>query len=399
VAQSVWHRAEPSEERFSGAVVRIPQPSVRDSQPLQAAVLDFYKSWLIEQKPQLALSYMSVKANACIAAFATGESANDGMIRLRLFGHMRKANQEPGDVGHLNDVLHAVVTLAPDSRPIEQPDGGLFYLANLTDSLARRLDCRKTFDVPLAEDLPRAEGSFGDYYSAFTVIRSRDHKDSGQPLFQVWHREEGSWKIVSWHLKNPLDHRNGPQLAGAQDAESGGAKTDATDPQLLTTVQRFLQVWLVNRDLPATLKSVAPEAQPCAISATAASTASTPAAEQRWFSEVAAEIPKRDTLTNMIERVEFSHARMREVKHPDQNSYLLVQISDDLASMYNCMALRGGITPRATANGTDKTFYTLNTYQTMFQPRHTDGDRGTVVLTWARRQDRWMIISFDVLTY
>jgi hypothetical protein len=46
-----------------------------------------------------------------------------------------------------------------------------------------------------------------------------------------------------------------------------------------------------------------------------------------------------------------------------------------------------------------KAFYTLNVYQTMFQPRHSGGDRGTVVLTWARRQNRWAVISFDVLTY
>jgi hypothetical protein len=35
----------------------------------------------------------------------------------------------------------------------------------------------------------------------------------------------------------------------------------------------------------------------------------------------------------------------------------------------------------------------------MFQPRHKTGDRGTVVLTWARRQNRWMVIAYDILTY
>ena len=38
------------------------KPEVRDSQPVQAAALDFFKDWLVDGKPQIALAYMSVKA-------------------------------------------------------------------------------------------------------------------------------------------------------------------------------------------------------------------------------------------------------------------------------------------------------------------------------------------------
>jgi len=341
---------------------------------------------------------MSVKANACIAAYATGESARDSMIRLRLFERMRKLNQELGDVERLNDVLQGVVTFAPGSRPVQQPHGSLFYIANVQDSLARALDCRKTFELRLAQDLPRATTRFGDYYSAFTIIRAKDNKGSGQQLFQVWHREGDTWKIVSWHLENPFDESNGPRLVEAQAAESGEAKTNAADPQLIKTIQEFLYAWLVKRDIPVALKSVAPEAQSCAVIGTAPHNASSPAAEQKWFAAVAADIPKRDTLIGAIQRVEFSDSHMREAEHSDPDSYSLVQISDDLASMYTCTALRNGMKP-ATGDIIGKPFYTLNIYQIMFQPRHTEGDRGTVVLTWARRQGRWMVISFDVLTF
>ncbi len=387
------------------------KPDVRDSQPVQAAVLDFYKDWLVDGKPQTALSYLSVKANACIAQFNTNESAGDSLIRLRFYEHMRKArlqlvaNDPDGKISKLDEVLRGTVMLAPGARPIDQPNGGLFSIANIPDTVARALDCRKTLNLVLAQDLPRASNKLGDYYSSSTILRAKNDPGAGQVLYLVWHREEGTWKIVSWHLENPTEKAIGPELSEGLDSgtENGSnSKSAAADPALVAATQHFLQNWLLTRDTAATLKSVAPEALPCGPLDEDVKTKPTPAvqqaATQKWFTDVAKDIPKKETLPATIQRVDFAHPHMQETSHPNSSAYSLVRISDALASMSNCNFRVSGakITP---ADAMGKAFYTLNVYQTMFQPRHKTGDRGTVVLTWARRQNRWMVIAYDVLTY
>jgi len=379
------------------------RPSVRDSQPVQAAVLDFYNDWLVNGKPQIALSYLSVKANACIASFETGENASDSLVRLRFYEHMRKAQSKLGTVGKLDDVMHAVVMLGPGAKPIEQPSGAIFSIANIPDDLARALDCRKTSRMVLAEDLPRASNRLGDYYSASSFIRAKDDTGPGQLLYLVWHREEGTWKIVSWHLENPMEKATGLDLLQAESPDGGGKEKDSNgDPALIAATQHFLHIWLVARDAAATAKSIAPEALSCGLSNPPTKRKPTLAeqqvATQKWLAEVDKDIPNKDTLAAMIERVDFSHTHMQEITHPNPSAYLLVRISDALAAMSNCdYRVSGAKMPPGDTIG--KAFYTLNIYQTMFQPRHTNGDRGTVVLTWARRQNRWVVIAFDVVTY
>lgn len=305
------------------------RPRVGDSQPVQAAVQDFYKSWLVDKQPEQSLSYISVKANACIAAFS-GESARDSLIRLRLLEHMRKVNRDFRDVRSLDDLLL------------------------------------------------RAPGDTGP----------------GQILYQVWHREERTWKVVTWHLEDPFASHP-PRLAEREASETGGPKVAAADPGLAPSTERFLKGWLVARDRAEALAS---EARPCANLDSETNKQSAALAERAWFREVAATMPRADSLAGVIQRVEFSHSQMQEISHPNQDSYLLVRVSDDLASMYNCAPRSAGAKP-GPADAMGKAFYNLNVYQTLFQPRHKDGDRGTVVLTWARRQDRWMVIGFNIVTY
>jgi len=365
------------------------RPPIPASEPVQTAVNDFYMSWLVDKKPELSLSYVSVSANACIAAFS-GQSARDNLIRLRLLQHMRHTSEQLGPVNNLGEVLQGSVVLGDGAVPVVQPEGKLFFVAQLTDTLARRIDCRKVYNLRLAEDLPYASDKMQSYFSSSSVIRSANRKTPGEFLYLVWHRESGVWKIVSWYLQNPLALNNGPQSADEETEEGGGPEVNP-DPGLAPVTARFLKTWLVSRDIPAALRYVAPNVDTNL-------NKSAPLTEQKWFQRVAADMPKGTTLNDVIQPVDISHPQMRKVNHPNGDAYILVRISDDLSSMYDCKARKAGakIGP---GDAIGKAFYTLDDYQTAFQPRHKTGDRGTVVLTWARRQNRWMVVAFDVVTY
>lgn len=373
------------------------KPAINDAQPVEVAIHDFFQSWLMAKKPELSLSYVSVKANACIAGFS-GESATQSLIRLRLLEHMRKANKQVGDTRDLDEALHAVVILGPAAQPIQQPYGKLFSVANITDSTAREIDCRLTQGMSLAEDLPSATNRLGDYFSSSTVIRGPDSRTGGQLLYMVWHKEEGTWKIVGWHLVNPYATSNGPKLADAEKPESSEAANMVADPGLVASTDQLLTTWLVKKDIPDTLKLVSAEARTCANLEGQKSKSGKKLTQAGWFEQVAGEMPKSATLSGAIQRAAVSHPQMQEVSHPEQNAYLLVRISDDIASMYDCAGRSAGVKPGPTT-AMGKAFYTLNVYQAIFEPQHDKGDRGTVVLTLARRQNRWMIIAYDVVTY
>jgi hypothetical protein len=187
--------------------------------------------------------------------------------------------------------------------------------------------------------------------------------------------------VVGWHLENPFAASIGPSLAEKESSETRAVENDAADPGLAASTDNFLKRWLLTRDLPATLNLVAPEARPCANLEKATNGEADAQTEQSWFQQVAHEVPKSDTLSAAIQRVEVSHSHMREISHPDRNAYVLVRVSDDLASMYDCASRSSGAKP-GPMDAVGKAFYILNVHQTMFQPRHDKGDRGTVVLTW-----------------
>jgi hypothetical protein len=378
------------------------KPRVRDSENVEVAVRDFYQAWIVEAKPQLALAYMSVKANACIEEFGSGESAKNSMVRLRVFEHMKNANRKLGKVNSLDEVLHGIVMVDQGAVPVDQPNGKIFAISQLPDDLARTLDCRKTLRLPLVEDLPRASHTLGHFYGISTILKAKDSQGPGQLLYQIWTREEKSWKIVSWYLENPFKLSSSPSLATA-DAKNVATPGNApANAELSRATDSFLQDWLISRDFAKAAQSFAPESLQCAPLAFSSKKSSAPSGYEallkKWLEEVADTVPRKDKLDAIIQTTDYDRSNVQPVPHSNSKWYALLKVSDDLARMSNC-AFRnsGAAVQRAATSGTPT--FTLNTYETIFQPKHHEGDRGAVVLTWSGRKGLWKITAFSVVTY
>jgi len=376
------------------------KPRVSASDSVEAAVRDFFQSWLVDGRPQQSLSYISVKANACVAEYGKGQSAKSGLVRLRVYQHMKQMNRILGKVDSLDDVLHGTVVLGKGTQPVEQPYGKLFALAQVPDDLARSLDCRKTLGVPLVLDLPPASHALGRYFASSTLIRPRNSQGPGQFLYYIWTREEGTWKIVSWYLENPFDL---PLETTTQSAAATpSTQTVERNPELARAVHALLQDWLVARDFTAAARFFAPESLPCAQlemnangqrSATANS-----ALLQTWLKQVAGALPVKDSLAEEIQTVAFDPNHKQMVQHAHEHTYVLLRVSDDLALMSSCSFRGSGRAVDRNASTGEPSFQ-LNTYQSIFEPRHREGDRGAVVLTWAQRNSRWVVVAFKVEQY
>lgn len=205
---------------------------------------------------------------------------------------------------------------------------------------------------------------------------------------------------VSWYLENPFNLTEVPKTKPA-DTIITGSKPDLERPQLASAVDRLLQAWLVNRDFIDAAHFFAPESLPCArleIGSEKPSSATTNANLLKWLEEVAGALPHGANLEASIQDVDYDLSQKVKVSHPNAHSYILVEVSDDLARMSNCTFRSSGLAVSRNASTGEPTFQ-LETYQAAFQPKHRTGDRGAVVLTWARRDDKWRVVAFSIEQY
>jgi hypothetical protein len=377
------------------------KPKVDDSKPVNDAAADFFKSWLIDQRPQISLSYISVKANACIAQFGAGESAREGLIRLRTYQHMKNINQRIGKVDSLDEVLHGTVILGEGAQPVVQPDGSIFSVSQLPNDVARSLDCRVTQGLHLAEALPHASRTYGHYYGVSTVLRSKDKKTPGQLIYLIFAREEKSWRIVSWYLENPFQLPQAPKKKGA-DTLLAASQPDLQRPRLVYALNTLLEDWLVKENFTEAAQYFAPESFACAKlesgSARASNSPATAAQLEKWLAQVAGVVPNGADLEASIQDVSYDPSQKLRVSHPHTHAYVLVEVPDDLARMSSCSFRSSGEAVSRNAS-TGAATYDLNTFQSTFEPKHRSGDRGAIVLTWARRNDKWKVVAFHIENY
>jgi hypothetical protein len=373
-------------------------PRLRGSIPVQDAINDFFKAWLLEEKPEHSLGYISIKALACIAEFPGGGNPKSSLVRLRIYKRMKEANQMFGDISNLDQVMQGVVIPAPGGIPLNQDYGRLFSLQRIPDEVARDMDCRIRQNLDLAAPIPRASRRVGDFYNAITILGRKEKGTAGQILSQVWTREEGAWKLVSWQMENPFANaKPGTDVAQAQPK----THLEPGDPALLNQVQGFLGDWLLHKKYDALQSYFAPEALPCTELETQnhrhVHDRMQRAELRKWLAEIADEAGSHKRVSQVIKTVPFGHPHMQEVSHPDEDSFLMTRISDDLAVMDGCTARARGVR-LAPQVATGDPVFDSKTYQIAFQLRKGDAQTGTLTFNWALRESSWKIISFDLLT-
>lgn len=377
------------------------KPRITDSASLEVAAHDFYQSWFVDAKPQLSMAYLSVKANACIAEFGGGESAKSSLVRLRIYEQMKQAVRKRGKIDALDQVMRGTQIVGKGTKPVDQPYGKIFAVSQLSDDVARSLDCRKTFSLPLAEDLPQASSAYGHFYAVSTMLRDPDPERPGRILYQIWTREGGYWKIISWYLRDPFQLTDEPTLKAAE-TPSSEAPAAHENPELAHNVGALLHEWLIARDINAASKFFGLEALGCGqleLGQTKSLLLSDPnALTRKWLQEVAAAMPRTGELDSAIQSVPFDPNQKEKIAHPHEGAYLLLRISDDLARMASCsFRVSGQGVSRAASTGEPD--FQMNEYQVIFEPRHEEGDRGAVVLTWAQRNGRWLVVAYKVEQY
>jgi hypothetical protein len=367
--------------------INVPVKSrVSADRPLSEAVVDFYKTWFVDATPEQALAYMSVRSYACLAEFRTGETLDSGLAALRILQHMRQGQAAYGKVTDLSEVIQAIALYPAGARPVVHDNGNLFSLQHLTDTAARAMDCRERQRVKLAEELSYGGDQFGEYYA--TATRLLKERGAETVLTQLWTKEEGSWKIVSWHLENPF--------VGAETPVGALTDVDKTAPEapglpshtaVIKAATQFLTTWLVERRYADAEVYFAPRSAFCADVKNAGSA-------RAFLASIGDALPKGQGLGDLITSVPFGHSHLEKVAHDQSSAFLLTLVSTDLAPTLECTA---GTPGRNSTMGAPK--FDGKTYRTDFGVKSAVGQAGEVSLLWRLERNNWRIVAAEIVAH
>jgi hypothetical protein len=164
---------------------------------------EFLTDWLVRQKYDEALAWVSDESMACVNLDddAQQESLTSLQTRQQLRKNMAAISEEMGEFESLTEAIDVVIPWRKAFRVMKQPFEGDFSMVEVPDSFARAFSCEVRDRE--AEDKALAAGNFqyGNYYAS--MFRFKVANNRGGVLGVMWKREDGDWRIVSWEVFEP----------------------------------------------------------------------------------------------------------------------------------------------------------------------------------------------------
>jgi hypothetical protein len=373
------------------------------SNTIDVAVDDFLTSWLVESRPNLAVSYVDAAAYDCLAQRLEeeGQALDRGLASLQLFARMRR----------INDVVGPRKSLAGTTRPRRLSDPALrvvdhkrmdqYSIYGVPRALAERMSCAGYTSFG---KLPSAPGTRrrGEVYENFYSTVAIDRPDrAGAALGLLWQRRDGVWKIVSYQAlwEDAADAVTMPELMKPAPPVAGARAT--AEPSLLQANERFLDAWLVRKTYDGAAAAIAPEAYACInLYLDQGERPMTGVAEQsarlmRSLERVSDQVGAAVKLEELIESVEPTDPRLRVVEQPRISAFHVLGVPDWMGPTLTCEARLSRGDMAATDEGADRDYGSYYISALRFLNK---GEPGAVlILGWRREADAWRIFSFKVI--
>jgi hypothetical protein len=373
------------------------------SKTIDVAVDDFLTSWLVEGRPNLAVSYVDAAAYDCLAQRLErqGQALDRGLASLQLFARMRR----------INDVVGPRKSLAGTTRPRRLPDPALsvvdhkrqdqYAIYGVPRAKAEQMSCASNTSFGTLPPVPANRGSrevFDNFYSTVAIDRP---DRAGAALGLLWQRRDGLWKIVSYQ-------------AVWEDAPAAGTMPELmkpaapiTEPRLtadasmLQASERFLDAWLVRKTYDEAVAMIAPEASLCVNlyldpgESPKTSVADQSARLRAGLERVSGQAGSVPRLEDIIQPVQPTDPRLRVVDHPRIKAFQVVGVPDWMGPTLTCEARLARGDTAATEEGADRDYGSYYISALRFA---NQGEPGAVLaLGWRREAGAWRIFSFKVI--
>ena len=222
------------------------------SKTIDVAVDDFLRSWLVEGQPNLAVAYVDAAAYDCLAQRLEkeGQALDRGLASLQLFARMKR----------INDLIGPRKSLAGTTRPRRLPDPALrvvdhkqqdqYAIYGVPRAMAERMSCASynSFgDVAPDAGQPRTAARFREL-----LLDGRDRQagscgSGARPALAAsrWDLED---RVLPGRCGRIRRHAGTmPELM--KPAAPVAEPRLTADPSLLQANERFLDAWLVRKNL------------------------------------------------------------------------------------------------------------------------------------------------------
>jgi hypothetical protein len=404
-----WWRSLLSLPRINETSDGAPEKQSFSAEPREAsrnapaeAVHDMLNVWLVQKKPEDILSYFADESYDC-AELEHREKVDHGMARFKLLLALQQANKRFGDVAGLGDISTAVPLGESSVRTklVKQPYDHQFALYDVREDAAEQFKCANRLDASRTSPRPAAPKSYGKYYGAIFRLGRNGSQDSST-LATLWSRESKRWQLISYDVDPEWDEYRAPNTAAAPPPPAPTTYADAP-PEIVAAATKFLDAWLVKRDLDTALGYLSSKCGECAkLNADpdeqgSGTAEDSQAALKRALQRVTVTTGIAKKLDKVIVAAQPNHEDIKLVKHASSNAFALVSIPDYMATALDCASRKPGqpiaYNPAAAANKIYGNYYAMG-----LRLVKAGEDSGVLWAVWSQEGGAWKISSYTVLT-
>jgi hypothetical protein len=239
-----------------------------------------------------------------------------------------------------------------------------------------------------SEGAKPAARTYGQFFGSVFVIGGR----TNLPVALLWAQEDGYWKIASWKVGFETRPALVPPVTDVK------LRHVPADSQLVSTVHRFLEAWMIKKDYDAAFGFISKKCYACydleRDPAQPASTSPDDAGQKirAGLQRTGDQVGKIASLDAVLSGVQPTHPAARIADHPHSTTFTLTSIPIALANAAECDARKSGRIvipdPLPLEYG--------DAYLLLFRLRTESGEGPVLRTLWHREDGAWRIMSYDV---
>jgi len=378
------------------------EPVIKANAKPEVAVRDFLNSWLVGQKPELAVAYFAPSAFSCME-IEQGTPLDFGVAKFSMLMALRQANERVGKVAKLSDVSSGVRLSGPRGKVIMQPYETEFVLYDVREDLAEQMKCANQLDPSLVSAKAAQSKAFGKYIGS--VFKLKTPTQEGKTIAALWAKEDGFWKLITYDVDPKFEQYQAPNAAAVAVAAAAAVPVMtyvAGDKDLTQAATDFLDKWFVQGKSPEAFQYLSSRAYACV---NLYRDESTPAPKspaeagqlvQAGMKSTAAFVGSVKKLDEAIVAPVVSHPDIQLVRHSNSKAFVLASVPDHMAAAADCQGREAGkeIYFEKPASGN----VYGNFYATGFRLSKPGDEAGVLWALWAKENSQWKVVSYFLVT-
>ena len=378
------------------------EPAVRANAKPEIAVHDFLKSWLQDQRPDLATAYFAESAFWC-RELEDGRPVDLGVAKFSVLMALRDVNTRIGKVAQVSDAIAGVKLSGRRGKLIPQPYESEFMLYDIREDLAQRMKCINQLDPSNLTEKSAASKSFGKYVAS--VFKFKQPGQETETVAVLWAKQNGFWKLISYDIEPEFDKYRVPDTTSAAEAASTATPAltyVAGDKDLIRSATDFLNKWFVRGQPAEAFQYLSSRAYAC-VNLYRDDDTPAPSGQNEAGKLIQAGMQKMVTIVGPVQKLDKAtesptvyHPDVRLVKHSNSSAFVLASVPDHMAAAAGCQERKPGEELYVQEPVTGKVYG--NFYAAGFRLRKTLGDSSVLWTVWARENSQWKVISYFIMT-